>query len=394
MSRVDDLIRELCPGGVSFRELATISRTLPGLSGKSKGDFTDGNARYVSYKNAFANIAVDQSASDFVRVDASEKQNRLQLGDVVITGSSESLDEVGLSSVVDAEPAEPLYLNSFCFVIRFDDPTTLLPGFSKYLFRADFMRSQIRKTANGVTRINVSKPRFAKIRIPIPPLEVQREIAKMLDQFTQLKADLEAELEARQQQYAVYRNRLLTYTEADDVRWLPLCKVADFKRGSAMTIRSAIPGKFRLVANSPNPIGTHNEANRDGEFLVIARSGAGAGAVSLWRGSLFLTDAFSVHPHARIASTRYIYYLLQNQQSALREMKSGGGVPHVRVKDVEAYRVPIPDLLAQERVVQVLDNFEALTRDLSVGLPAELAARRKQYEYYRDKLLTFSEAAS
>ena len=161
-----------------------------------------------------------------------------------------------------------------------------------------------------------------------------------------------------------------------------------------MTIRAAAPGRYRLVANSLEPIGTHNESNREGEFVVVARSGAGAGTVSLWHGPLFLTDAFSVHPHASVLSTRYLYYLLQNQQATLREMKAGGGVPHVRVKEVEAHRIPVPHFAEQERIVAILDRFESLTNNLSVGLPAELAARRKQYEYYRDKLLTFKEAAA
>lgn len=98
-----------------------------------------------------------------------------------------------------------------------------------------------------------------------------------------------------------------------------------------MTIRSAIPGEYRLIANSPEPIGTHNQSNCEGEFLVIAGSRAGAGTVSLWRGPLFLTDAFSADPYPNMMVTRYLYYLLQNQQSALRELKAGGGVPHVRV---------------------------------------------------------------
>lgn len=246
MSQIEELMQELCPLGVPFQELAAISRTLPGLSGKSKGDFSDGNVRYVSYKNAFANIAVDQLAPDYVKVGPDEKQNHLQLGDVVITGSSESLGEVGMSSVIDTEPAEPLYLNSFCFIVRFNDPTILIPGFSKYLFRAESVRSQIRKAASGVTRINVSKPRFAKIRIPIPPLDVQREIAKVLDQFTLLEAELEVELEAelkaRRQQYAHYRDSLVDNADGPAVA---LGEIGTFIRGRRFTKKDVVEGVSR-----------------------------------------------------------------------------------------------------------------------------------------------------
>lgn len=215
MSRIDELIAEHCPDGVESTALRDVAQTVPGLSGKTKADFSEGNARFVSYKNAFVNLAVDQQTADFVVVKPGEKQNRLRKGDVVITGSSESLDEVGMSSVVVSEPVEPLYLNSFCFALRFSDPILLLPGFSKYLFRSESIRKQIRATASGVTRINISKERFMKVRIPVPPLEVQREIVDILDKFTQLEAELEAELEARRRQYEHYRDALLTFPEID-----------------------------------------------------------------------------------------------------------------------------------------------------------------------------------
>lgn len=104
MSHIDDLIGALAPTGVRFVTLADVAETVPGLSGKTKADFSDGNARFVSYKNVFANLAVDQDVPDFVKVAEGEKQNRLQLGDVIFTGSSETADEVGMSSVVMTEP--------------------------------------------------------------------------------------------------------------------------------------------------------------------------------------------------------------------------------------------------------------------------------------------------
>ncbi len=214
MSRIDQLIRTHCPNGVDYVVLANVADTVAGLSGKSKVDFSDGNARYVSYKNIFANLAVNQTAPDFVKVSANERQNRLHLGDVLFTGSSETADEVGMSSVVTSEPTEPLYLNSFCFALRFRDSGMMDPSFSKYLFRSKAIRSQIEKAASGVTRINISKERFLKIRIPVPPIEVQLEIAMFLDTLTGLEAELEAELEARRKQYTFYLDRLLSFDEA------------------------------------------------------------------------------------------------------------------------------------------------------------------------------------
>ena len=118
MSRIDELIAEHCPDGVEYRQLSELATTVSGLTGKTKADFSDGNARFVSYRNIFANPSVDLHAPDFVKVKEGERQNSVQLGDILITGSSESLEEVGMSSVVTSEPLEPMYLNSFCFIIR------------------------------------------------------------------------------------------------------------------------------------------------------------------------------------------------------------------------------------------------------------------------------------
>jgi type I restriction enzyme S subunit len=190
MSRIDDLITEFCPNGVEFKSLGELGKIFSGLTGKSKADFSNGNARYVSYMNIFNNISVDLGIGDFVIVDAEERQNSLALGDILFTGSSETPDEVGMSSVVDNTPSEEVYLNSFCFGYRFINKELLLPGFSKYVFRGDFVRKQIVRSASGVTRFNISKKRFLETHIPIPPIEVQREVVIILDAFTELEAEL------------------------------------------------------------------------------------------------------------------------------------------------------------------------------------------------------------
>lgn len=189
-----------------------------GLTGKSKADFTDGNTRFVSYVNIFKNVAVDLETNDFVRVSEGERQRRLERGDVLFTGSSETADEVGMSSVITQDVNEPVYLNSFSIGYRLNDPAMLEPDFAKHLFRSHGMRSQIIKTASGVTRFNVSKARLAKVEVPIPEVSEQRRIAGILDKFEALtnglNAGLPAELQARRQQYEYYRDKLLTFEEA------------------------------------------------------------------------------------------------------------------------------------------------------------------------------------
>lgn len=201
--------------GVTWMKMSEIGCFFGGLSGKSKADFGNGNCKYITYMNVYNNLETDLNTNDLVSIGSDEKQNKLALGDVLFTGSSETPEECGMSSVICKEPPEILYLNSFCFGYRLNDTTMFNPHFAKHLYRCNQMRKQIIKTANGVTRFNVSKKKFGNIMIPVISIEEQERIAAILDRFerltTDLQAGLPAEIKARQQQYEYYRERLLTF---------------------------------------------------------------------------------------------------------------------------------------------------------------------------------------
>ena len=199
--------------------LGEVGTLFGGLTGKSKLDFQVGGARFVSYRNVFANIATDVTPEDaFVRIGDGESQRQLRRGDVLFTGSSETVDQCGMSSVVTAEPPEPLYLNSFCIGFRPHDPHLFNPEFAKHLFRSAALRQQIVRTAHGVTRFNVSKARLAQVTVPIPPTSEQKRLADILDTLDthvkELSGHLSSELRARRRQYEHYRNSLLDFSEA------------------------------------------------------------------------------------------------------------------------------------------------------------------------------------
>ncbi len=150
-------------------KLDEISSIYGGLTGKGKADFENGNALYVPYKNIFNNIEVDFNNLEAVNVSDDERQYTIKYGDVLFTGSSETAEEAGMSSAVTTKTEQKIYLNSFSFGLRFNDDVELLPEFSKFLFRTLSIRKEIVKSASGVTRFNISKARFKKIKIPIPP---------------------------------------------------------------------------------------------------------------------------------------------------------------------------------------------------------------------------------
>ena len=419
MNRIEKLIEELCPEGVEYKELGEIGLLYGGITGKSKENFTNGNAKFISYMNVFSNIEIDIDTEEKVFIGESERQNTIELGDVLFTGSSEILEESGMSSVLTTQTDENLYLNSFCFGFRLHDKSIFLPGFLKYLFRDINIRKQIIKTANGVTRFNVSKKRFQEVIIPIPPLPIQEAIVDILDKFTKLEAELEAELEARKSQYEYYRNELLTPIEKDgkwwlngvEVEWKKLGEIGECKAGATprTTIKEywnngTIPwmnsGEVnkRQIYETENRItelGFNNSSTKmvPANTVVVALAGQGKtrGTVAITRIPLCTNQSLcSIVIENSSINNNYVYYYMITQYNKLRRISSGDGTRGgLNIPMIQNYIIPLPPLSEQERIVSILDKFDALVNDITVGLPAEIEARRKQYEYYRNKLLTF-----
>jgi type I restriction enzyme S subunit len=161
-------------------------------------------------------------------------------------------------------------------------------------------------------------------------------------------------------------------------------------RGDYVTKKRTKPGEIPVILGGQEPAYYCDKSNHTGEAIVISRSGAYAGFVSYWNEPIFVTDGFILEPSDKVTS-RYLFHWLKNRQNDLYNQKRGAGVPHVRGTEIMEMSLPVPPLEEQARIVAILDKFDALTTDLTAGLPAEIAARRKQYEYYRDKLLTFKE---
>ena len=404
MNRIEKLIADLCPDGVEWKKLGEIGFLYNGLTGKNKNDFTNGNAKYVTYMNVYSNIEIDTNIENYVKINENEQQNRIEYGDVLFTGSSETPDECGISSVLTKHIDEPLYLNSFCFGFRLFDKSIFLPGFLKYLFRSEELRKQIGKTANGVTRFNVSKKLFAQIPIPLPPLPIQEEIVKILDTFTELKAELEAELEARRKQYEYYRNTLLTpvehngrwYLNGKEVEWKKLGEVCVSIIAGGDLPKNYIKSQKYPTEEYPYPIysngvGVNALYGFSDSYIIdleaVTISARGTIGYHTIRQPKFtpIVRLITLIPKKQIITTKFLNYILDITEIG----HSGGSIPQLTVPDVKKIPIPIPPLSEQERIVAILDKFDALVNDISQGLPAELEARRKQYEYYRNRLLTF-----
>lgn len=256
--------------------------------------------------------------------------------------------------------------------------------------------------------------RYSQIEIPIPPLPIQQEIVRILDTFIELQkeltANLQTELDARKKQYAYYRDCLLNFEGVDGVEWKKLGEVCDFQNGfsfKSSTFKKQGKPILRITNIKDSIIDTSSlvyfeDMDYIGQDLsqfkvvkgdiVIAMSGATTGKLG------YLTSDEIFYLNQRVGKfvpksnldRRYLFHYLQLKTNDIYVMAGGGAQPNLSsTKLLNDFSIPIPPLPEQRRIVAILDKFETLVNDLSVGLPAELEARRKQYEYYRDKLLTF-----
>lgn len=406
MNTIKQLIEKYCPDGVEYKKLGEIGFFYSGLSGKSKDDFKDGNAMFITYMNVYSNPSTKLDVIEKVKIGQGEKQNKIEKGDILFTGSSETPDECGISSVVTDDITSDYYLNSFCFGFRLNNKDTFEPNFLKHLFRDRKMRAQIARTANGVTRYNVSKRLFARIIIPVPPLPVQHEIVLILDSFTSLEAELEAELEARRKQYEYYRDQLLSFKYLsgggkNEVEWKTLGDIGDVcmcKRimKNQTNAEGCIPfykiGTFGKKADAFISEELYDEYKqkysfpRKGEVLISAAGTIGRAVIYDGEPAYFQdSNIVWIANDESLVLNKYLYYFYSVADWRLE----GGTIKRLYNNNLKAVKIPIPPLSTQRRIVSILDRFESLVNDISRGLPAEIATRHQQYEYYRDQLLSF-----
>jgi len=288
------------------------------------------------------------------------------------------------------------WAGAHCFVIKITSEF-ISNKFVYYVLKNNQEKIMNAKLGAGIPGLN--KKELTTFQIPIPPLPVQQEIVNILDKFTELVEELEEELKARRKQYEYYRNQLLSPVEVEgkwlmngvEVEWKTLgevCNIADNKR-------KPIKSSLRVAGTTPyygaNNIQDYVDGyTHDGEYVLLAEDGS----TSLKNYSVqYATGKFWANNHVHVIKgldevlNRFLFHWFRNMNFI--PFLSGGTRAKLTKAKMLELPIPIPPLSEQERIVEILDKFDSLVNDISIGLPAEIEARRKQYEYYRSKLLSF-----
>ena len=267
----------------------------------------------------------------------------------------------------------------------------------KYVYY--FLKQQepyFQKVGSKMQMPQIAIPDTEKFLIPIPPLAVQEEIVRILDKFTTLEAELEAELDCRKRQYEYYRNQLLSLDVLireqglDKVEYKALSEVAEIRRGKRL-VKSELStsGNYAVYQNSMIPLGYYSKSNvSEGTTFVI--SAGSAGEIGYSPNRFWAADDVYYFIFTDGVCSKYVYYFLLIKQQSIKRQVRRASVPRLSKSAFEKIKIPIPPLAEQQRIVSILDKFEALTTSISEGLPKEIELRRKQYEYYRNQLLSFA----
>lgn len=388
MKNLETLIQELCPDGVEFVKLGDVCEIKTG-----KG---------ITQK--------DCSESDKYPVYSGGKEPMGYYKEFNRNANTVTVSRVGAYAGFVNYVTEDFYLNDKCFSVLSKKDEDINSKYLYYKLKALECSIINMQSGGGVPTINTKK--VGSLEIPLPPIKVQTEIVRILDKFTSLEAELEAELDCRKRQYEYYRDKLLSFENVggQEVEWKKMSEVGTFIRGNGLQKKDftesgvgcihygQIYTKFNTFTDKTLTYCSENVARKltpvhPGDLIIACTSENVEDVCKTvaWLGKEDIVTGGHACVFSHHENPKYIAYLLQTENFFQQKKKYARGVKviDIKVADLQKITLPIPSLEEQHRIVSILDRFESLTTSLQSGLPAEIAARRQQYEHYRDKLLTF-----
>jgi len=385
MSKIEELIQQLCPKGVEYKKIGDICVVKKGTQ---------------LNKNSLNEEGIYPVINGGINPSGYWNEYNFDANQITISQGGASAGYVNYLTT-------KFWAGAHCYVIC--DCSNSINY--KYLYhfikmqQSSFMQSQY-----GAGIPSLSLKVINDLSIPVPPLPIQEEIVRILDNFTNLKAELQAELQARKTQYEYYRAKLLNFSNLNgggyEVRWVELKNVTHYSNTRIAAVeldKQTYIGVDNLLQNKQGktfssyvPSTGNMTRFETGDILIgnirpylkkiwcATYSGGTNGDVLVVR---------IQKENKNELNSKFLYYLLSSDLFFEYNMQfaKGAKMPRGDKSSIMKYKIPIPPIAEQERITGILDKFDALVNDLSVGLPAEIAARQKQYEYYRNMLLSFNE---
>ena len=408
MNRLEELIQELCPDGVEFKSLGEVCKLVTGATpSKTRKEYwKNGTIPWMSSGEVNnKRIFVTESKITQEGYDCTST-TIVPIHSVVIAlaGQGKTRGKVAITEI------ELCTNQSLCSIICNE---SLDYRFLYYYLDGKYEELRAISNGNG-SRGGLSLRILIPYKIPVPPLPVQSEIVRFLDNFTELTFELteklSAELSARKKQYEYYRNKLLIFENGISVE--PLGNVCDVTAGgtpskknsdywTAGTVKwlgSTVCKNQKTVDEVTDYITEKGLAESSAKLMkkgttLIALVGATIGKVAFLPFEAAINQNIAgIYPKdTKVLNPSYVYYACTTMYSKFLALTQGTKLAMANMAFVRSLQIPVPSIEAQGRIVNFLDSFDAICSDLNVGLSAEIEARQKQYEYYRDKLLTFKE---
>ena len=384
MSKLGKLIQQYCPDGVEWIKIKDIAQV---GTGSSNGNEADEDGKYPF----FVRSQIVKSKNDFEYDEEA----------IIIPG------EGGIGDIfhyINGKYA----LHQRVYRIHFTTQQINVK-FAFYYMKSAFKRFIMTKAVSA-TVTSIRKPMIEDFEIPVPPLPVQEEIVRVLDTFTELQAELQAELQKRKQQYNYYLDNLLNFKNINrggqEIKWMKMSEVASFTYG--YTSKAQDSGNVRYIRITD--ITDKGQLNpKNGKYisltedvrpyllqkgdLIMARTGATYGKTLYYNEdypSAYASFLIKITLNQSVDSKYYWHFTRSSiYWEQANRLVGGGAQPQFNTGAISQVKIPLPSIEEQQRIADILDRFDTLTNDLTSGLPAEMEKRRQQYEFYRDKLLTF-----
>lgn len=397
MSKLEELIQELCPEGVPFKKLIDVCDYVD-YRGKTPKKVESGiflvtakNIRkgYIDYESSKEYIASD----DFDNV---MRRGTAKIGDILITTEA----PCGNVALVDREDIALAQR-----VIKYRCNDEINPRFLLHILLGKEFQNKLAKASTGGTVKGIKGSKLHLLEVPVPPLEVQKEIVRLLDDFTAKAAELQAELnkeyEARKKQYEYYSDTLLNDEEA--TQKVTLQDVAQYSKArisSSEVDETNYVGVDNLLQNKKGKVNS-THVPTSGNLTEFQSGDILIGNIRPYLQKIWLSDktggtngdVLDIRPNQKLVTPPFLYQVLASDRFFNYDMQNSKGakMPRGNKEKVMEYTFALPTLERQREIVLLLNKFEIAFNDLQSELPSEIESRQKQYEFYRDKLLTFKE---